>query len=114
MLIIQKIKPLSVNDAWQGKRYKSTKYKNYEEELLYKLPSIELPEPPYQITFTFGFSNVASDIDNPVKPLLDVMGKKYGFNDKNVYKLIVDKTIVKKGDDFFRVEVTTLNNYDSN
>jgi len=27
------IKPLSVNDAWKGKRYKTEKYKNYENVL---------------------------------------------------------------------------------
>ena len=32
------IKPLSVNKAWQGKRFKTKKYKAFETELLLKLP----------------------------------------------------------------------------
>ena len=36
------IKPLSVNDAWQGTRYKTTKYKAFQKELLLKLPKIKL------------------------------------------------------------------------
>ena len=104
------IKPLSVNEAWQGKRFKTKAYKAYEQELLYKLrPMIILPEPPYQIIFEFGFSNKASDWDNPVKPLQDILQKKYGFNDKDIYEGIVRKVIVPKGEEYLRVEINHIN-----
>ena len=35
-----KIKPLSVNKAWQGKRFKTREYKSYEELLLYLFPTL--------------------------------------------------------------------------
>ena len=41
------IKPLSVNEAWQGRRYKTPKYKQYQETLLWLLPKIKIPKPPY-------------------------------------------------------------------
>lgn len=50
------INPLSVNDAWQGRRYKTDEYKRYERAMLYMLPKMELPEPPYKIVYEFGFS----------------------------------------------------------
>lgn len=108
MKISKKIKPLSVNRAWQGKRFKTPEYKSYERELLYTLPQMKVPEPPYKISFVFGFSNMASDVDNCLKPLIDVMQKKYGFNDKDIHELHAEKVKVKKGSEFFEVELTTI------
>lgn len=52
------------------------------------------------ISFTFGFSTKAADIDNPVKPFLDILQKKYGFNDSRVMEMNVKKVIVPKGKEF--------------
>lgn len=100
--------PLSVNKCWQGRRYKTKEYLNYQEDLLLVLPKKKLPEPPYRIYFEFGFSNKASDWDNPVKPLQDIMQKKYGFDDKDIYEANVKKIIVKKGYEYFKVKLETL------
>jgi len=103
-----KIKPLSVNDAFQGRRFKNTNYKTYEKELLAKLPKIEIPKPPYKIYFEFGFSNAASDWDNPIKPLQDILQKKYKFNDKDVYEATIIKKVVKKGSEYFIVKLESI------
>ena len=101
-----KIKPLSVNAAWKGRRFKTDEYKAYEHKLMYVLPkSIVLPEHPYEIHYEFGFSNIASDWDNPCKPLQDILQKKYKFNDKLVYKAVVVKKIVPKGKEYFKVNI---------
>lgn len=99
------IKPLSVNECWQGKRFKTSKYKTYETELLYRLKRISLPDPPYELNITFGLSNVLSDWDNPVKPFQDILQKKYGFNDKNIFKAVVIKEKVSKGNEFIDFEI---------
>lgn len=104
-----KIKPLSVNEAWQGKRFKSPAYKDYEKELLYRLPALKLPPKPYYIIYEFGFSNMRSDIDNPVKPFQDVLQKKYNFDDADILKITVKKVKVKKGEECIRFEILTLN-----
>ena len=90
------IKPLSVNKCWQGRRYKTKEYKGYERELTLRLQPIELPSKPYELIITFGFSNKLSDIDNSLKPTLDILQKKYGFNDRDIYKLVVKKHITKQ------------------
>jgi hypothetical protein len=100
------IKPLSVNDCWQGKRFKTPAYKAYETELLCRLPKITLPQPPYKLSLSFGFSNKLSDLDNPVKAFTDVMQKKYGFNDRDIFELHVVKQIVPRGSEF--VEFTLM------
>ena len=104
-----KEKPLSVNEAWQGKRYKTETYKKYEKDLLFMFPNGKIdPEQMLRIEFFFGFSNQASDLDNPVKLLIDIAQKKYGFNDKNVFELNVRKCLVKKGDEFIQMGIFNL------
>lgn len=104
-----KIKPLSVNNAWQGKRFKTPAYVEYERDVLFMLPKVKLPPTPFKIEIEYGFSNSASDIDNPTKPLLDIMQKKYGFNDSQVHELNLKKVKVKKGEDYFKFEILSLN-----
>lgn len=102
-------KPLSVNLAWQGKRFKTPAYKRYQDAMILLMPKAKIyPEQMLRIEFFFGFSNKASDLDNPVKLLLDIAQKKYGFNDKNVYELNVRKCIVKKGDEFIQMGIYPL------
>lgn len=94
------IKPLSVNRCWQGRRFKTKEYKEYERKLLHLLPGIDLPQPPYEVEIEVGYSNKSNDIDNFLKPFNDILQKRYNFNDKEIYRLIINKTIVKKGEEF--------------
>lgn len=72
------------------------------------LPAMRLPEPPYKIYYEFGFSNKLSDFDNPCKPLGDVLQKKYGFNDKEIYEAHIRKQIVKKGQEYIKIRIEHL------
>jgi Holliday junction resolvase RusA-like endonuclease len=111
-MIRVKIKPLSVNDAWKGQRFRSNDYKQYEHDVLLMLPNnikIELkPNENYQITFKFGFSSASSDWDNPIKPLQDIIAKKYGFNDKRIKRGVVDVEKVKKGNEYFEFNIEKI------
>lgn len=107
-MINLKIKPLLVNECWQGKRFKTKAYLKYERDLFLILPQIKLPNPPFEINFEFGFSNIMSDWDNPVKPLQDILQKKYNFNDKDIMKAIVTKIKVKKGDEYISFDIKNL------
>jgi hypothetical protein len=104
----QQIKPLSVNDAWQGRRFKTNEYKVYERAVFYNLPKVKIPKPPYLIHYEFGFSNAGSDYDNALKPLQDILQKRYKFNDNDIWRAIIDKKKVKKGEEYFKVR---LENY---
>ena len=102
-------KPLSVNLAWQGKRFKTPAYKKYEKAMLLQMPTKKIdPTQMLRVEFFFGFSNQASDLDNPVKLLMDIAQKKYGFNDKNVFQLNVRKCLVKKGEEFIQMGIYPL------
>jgi Holliday junction resolvase RusA-like endonuclease len=99
-----KLKPLSVNECWQGKRFKTNKYHKYENDVLCLLPNILIAKPPYKINIKFGFSSILCDIDNPVKPFLDILQKKYGINDKDIFKLNLIKEKVEKGNEYIEFE----------
>lgn len=101
-----KIKPLSVNVCWQGRRFKSDDYKDYEKELLWKLPKIVISkERKLTLYIKVGYSSKNADIDNFLKPFLDILQKKYGFNDSKIYKLLVEKEDTKKGEEFIEWEI---------
>jgi len=107
-MITLKIKPLSVNEAWQGKRYKTNKYKKYIEDMLEILPDMKVENTKLQLNIEFGFSSKASDIDNCVKGLADCLVKKYGVDDRNIYRLEVDKVIVKKGEEYIKFKIFAI------
>ena len=100
------IKPLSQNECWQGRRYKTKKYEIYEKSILYMLRPIQIPEGKLQIDYVFGYSNSASDIDNGIKSFQDILSKKYGFNDNRIYCITVLKQIVKKGNEFIDFHIS--------
>jgi len=100
-----KIKPLSVNKAWQGKRFKTKEYKAYEKAVLLMLPNIVIPDGDLHVFLEFGFSNKASDLDNPMKPFIDILQKKYGFNDSRIYKYTLEKKKAAKGADYILFDI---------
>ena len=98
------IKPLSVNSAWQGKRFKTPAYKQYERDVLILLPNIVLSEFK-TLELTFGMSNSLSDIDNPTKLIIDIMQKKYNVNDRDLTRLVLNKVKTKKGEEFILIKL---------
>lgn len=104
------LKPLSINDAYKGRRFKTPEYSKYAKKLTHLLPSkIDIPEKsPYQIFFEFGFSSSASDWDNCIKTTQDVIATKYGFNDKLIRKGTVTTEIVKKGEEYIKFKIESL------
>lgn len=102
-----KIKPLSVNQAWQGKRYKTKEYKAYERIMLVMLPrKLDIPKGvDLSAEYEFGVSSKLADWDNPIKPVQDILQKKYGFDDRQIVSAKVTKTLVKKGEEFIRFEL---------
>lgn len=98
-------KPLTVNQCWQGRRFATPKYKHYIEDVLALLPdTIMLPDGEIELHIDFGVSNRAQDIDNGLKPLLDILQKAYEFNDNRIYGLMVRKSIVPKGEEYSRFQ----------
>ena len=103
MIINLKIKPLSINVAFQGKRFKTPAYNKYEKKMLQMLPERVINDFS-KVKITYGFSNMASDIDNPTKLVLDILQKKYNVNDRDIIYLVLHKEKTKKGEEFIEIE----------
>lgn len=109
MLYRLRYKPLSVNECWKGKRFKTDEYRKFCTDMGFILPrSVTIPPPPYQVYYRFGFSSSASDWDNPIKPFQDQLAAKYKFNDKLIRRAIVETQIVPKGQEYIEFEITTM------
>ena len=104
------IKPLSVNQAWQGRRFKTDLYKKYCIDVAKLLPLLAVPDGFLKVYYEFGVSNMASDVDNLVKCFQDCLQNKYDFNDSKIKEFTACKIKVKKGDEFIKFNI----HYDDN
>lgn len=102
------IKPLSINEAWKGRKFKTDKYKKYRKDVLSMLIAKKLPEPPFKIEIEFGFSSRGCDWDNYIKLFQDIIAEKYRFNDNLIYKALIEKKIVSKGDEYIKFKLESL------
>jgi hypothetical protein len=102
------IKPLSVNQAWKGRRFKTDKYNKYIQDLLITLPSFRVPEGKLELSLRFGFSSNGSDFDNPIKPFVDCLQKKYGFNDNRIKRCVIDVKKTRKGSEFIEWDLKPI------
>lgn len=104
------IKPLSVNGAWKGKRFKTDEYKVYSTAVTLLLPNkIIVPDGLLRVYYEFGLSSNGGDWDNPVKPLQDILQEKYKFNDSRIMEATVKKVIVPKGKEYIQFRFEEFN-----
>lgn len=103
--MIIKIKPLSVNKLFQGRRYRTKEYDRYQKDVFTQLKPIKIPDGELTLKITVGFSNKLADLDNSIKAFQDILQKFYGFNDCHIYRIEATKTIVKKGNEFIDFEI---------
>jgi Holliday junction resolvase RusA-like endonuclease len=108
-LVTVQIKPLSVNKAYQGKRFRTPEYDRYQEAVMLMLPTFNIPPSLLKLVFEFGFSNTQADADNPCKLFTDILQKKYGFNDSRVYEIVIRKAIVPKGQEYIKFNILPFN-----
>jgi len=109
LLIKIDIKPLSVNRAYKGRRFRTDEYDRYEHALGFLLPNFDIPPSLLKIVYEFGLSNDRADVDNPCKMFTDVLQKKYGFNDSRVYEYLIRKVIVPKGQEYVKFNILPFN-----
>lgn len=105
------IKALSVNGAWQGKRYKSKGYKQYTEDvakLLMVAKVKPVQEGRLQVTYRFYMKNhKTADNDNPIKPLQDILVSCGVIkDDRFIYRTIAEKIPSKV--DYITVEIVPM------
>lgn len=102
------LKPISVNEAYRGRRFVTPKLKTYKEALYFLLPRLEVPTGKISVKYIFGCSSKGSDGDNLIKCFQDCIAKKYAFNDNRIYKWEVEKVDVKKGEEYIDFEIKSF------
>lgn len=99
-MYVIKVKPISLNQAYRGRRFKTPELEAYKKFIHNKLPKIEIPRGKLFARYEFGVSSKNCDGDNLVKCFQDAIAEKYGFNDKQIYKWEFEKKDVPKGEEY--------------
>lgn len=103
------IKGLSLNSAYRGRRFTTPELKQYKLDIIKLLKPIEINRSKKLfVKYKFGVSSKNSDLDNLTKCVQDVLAESYGFNDKLIYKIDLEKIDVKKGSEFIEFSISHL------
>lgn len=87
------IAPMSINRAWQGRRFATKEYKDWTENMLLMMNKREMIEGDVMVQIEFYFKYAKkNDIDNCIKTCLDAIVKKGWIrDDRQVQCLLVCK-----------------------
>lgn len=101
------LKPISVNKAWQGRRFKSKEYKGFEQDFLLELSKMDIQktEGEYGMTLHFHMKNaLASDLSNFIKTTEDIIVKAGLVDDDRFCKQMVVRKY-KSPEDYFEFDI---------
>lgn len=104
------IKPLSLNKAYRGRRFITPETQQFKEEMSWLLPAtldVDFVSPMI-IFLEFGVSSHNADGDNCIKMAQDSIAGKYGFNDKLIFKWVVEKVKVPKGQEYIKFDLKNI------
>lgn len=99
---------MSINQAFQGRRFKTPAYKAFRERCQWLLKDVDIPDGDLWLKIEFGVSNMAFDVDNGLKPFIDALQDKYGFNDNKITALTATKVKTAKGSEFIDFKITDI------
>lgn len=74
----------------------TAEYRSWRQKAQRILPNLEIPEGPLELHVYAYFANKARDLDNILKPLLDTLQERYGFNDNRIHKINAVKLLCHK------------------
>lgn len=93
MQIVLPIRALSVNQTWRGRRFKTDLYQQYERDC-FKLIRGTPVKGEVEIHFQFHYKKHPYDLDNGIKPILDILVKTGMIDDdRYLMKLIAEKFV---------------------
>ncbi len=100
-----KIKPFSINKAFQGRRFKTSDYKRYEEECLWLLKGNKKTEGEVKVIYRFYIKNYkASDVGNFEKCLSDIITKAGLIeDDRYIKRMTLEK--FKSDKEYIEIEI---------
>lgn len=102
------IKPLSINKAFQGRRFKTSDANNYDKQLALLLPKEKVVGEYFRVSYNFHLINFSiTDADNLVKMLQDAVVRREIIPDD---RRIVEYKIKKfpSDTDYIEVEIEAI------
>jgi Holliday junction resolvase RusA-like endonuclease len=105
------IKPMTVNQAWCGRKFKTPKYKQWREEFSWIIKDCKLHNEEVKwctLDLKFYIKHYATtDIDNLLKPLLDALQESgILLDDKYVKRITAEKFKSKK--EYIEILITPI------
>lgn len=108
-----KIRPMSINKSWQGRRFKTKEYKEWSKEISYLLKEqkIKKTTEAVEIKIDWYYKNAKRmDIDNPLKVFLDSLVQNNIIDDdRNIWKLTIEKHISQEAYFLFSIKEILIN-----
>lgn len=104
------IRPLSVNQAWAGRRFNTPAKDQFERIVGLLLPKIHIPGPFYRVAYDFHLVYFATtDYDSGIKVLQDcLVKKKIITDDKHIVEARIRKFKADKDSISIEIEGVTL------
>ena len=102
------LRAITVNQAWQGRRYSTPAKKAFERDVALLLPKKKVIAGPVSIHYKFYLKHHAtSDYDNCIKVIQDcLVTKGYILDDRFIYHAVIEKIPAKE--DKIVVEIKEL------
>ena len=104
-------KPLSINQAYTGKRHKTPIYKVFvgavQKLLMIKRPPKPDPDQQMFAHYVWGVSNFQADVDNPCKVFQDTLFDFWGMKNKDhkIDFVLLQKVKTQKTKEFIEFNV---------
>ena|SRR3990167_1220562 len=87
------VKPISINECWQGRRFKTKKYDAFIVEMLAEMPRETTIDGLINVEIILCLKSILrSDVDNFCKPIIDcIVKKKWITDDRYIQNLKIHK-----------------------
>lgn len=104
-MIVIGLKPLTVSRAWQGRRFKTPEYRQWEQDALWMLKGSPVHSGAVSVRIRLYMANASrSDFDNPLKVLCDVLTKAGVIEDDcKIWEAHITK--IQSKDEHIEVEI---------
>jgi len=102
------LKPVSINEAFQGKRFKTQKCKDFEQQFFFLAKKKKMIKGIVEVEYKFHLKNhKMADYDNYIKILQDMIVKcGYIEDDRKIYKATIYK--IKSKTDYIEFKIKKL------
>lgn len=102
------LKPITVNQCWQGRRFKTPKYKEWRKAIGWLLNKDKYPRGECEVILDFYIKHYSTtDVDNLIKPTLDAL-QEHGVIENDKYIVSIRATKHKSVNERIIIQINGL------